>query len=445
LDSIWSNVTLDGVAESTAEAVVALAHRPAARVSLSRPDSPARISASVGTWDAGRKWLPRLLGDSTDLRENTLRDKVGLDLGTLSTPQLRTGETTSPDDAEAERLLATQAGLAAGYMRMQERAERFEFEAASARSELHLLRRAWQIALDEAPHGMAMVGLKHDDYGKLLQANDALGRIAEAELRDVIGTPLLDLLARDSRAAVASSLRRAAEGRRKPSVRLAYIATRTGNLRRVRITTTPVPGPDNRMEVAVCHVEQLVDQGTRDADSVTRTDTADLAARVARAIKDAQRYDATTALMLCDLSDLDQLVTGDVRGSKEQIVTDVLKRLRSALREDDSVGQLDDQALSLLLADINSADALTVAERVRAILSEVALEHGHKVRPHVGITMIDSGTSVPASVRNATAAMHAARTSSTKISLYRSTCPPSASNASTYIIRNRRRRGGLRK
>lgn len=443
LDGIWSNITFDGIAESTAEAVVVLAHRPAAKVLLERPDARGNVVATVGVWDTGRRWMPRVFGDAGTRTDSPLCDKAGLALGALSTRPPDDGP-ARPDDAIVAGLLANQAGLAAGYVRLQERAERFEQELTAARAELHVLRGAWQVGLDEAPHGMSVVSLRRSDFGEQLQVNDALGRIAEREADELVGTPLLDLLATDGRGGVADALRRAAGGRRSPAERQARVKTASGELRLVRVTVTPVLDAEHKPKLAVCHVQQ-VGHEPPPAGRGPRVNAADFAELITRAVKDAQRYEATTALMLCDLSDLDRLLAGAEPGSKQRLVDDLVARLRTMLRSDDAVGQLDEHALSLLLADTGAEDAVHVAQRVRATLDEVVREHGHDIDPHVGVTMIDSRSEPASSLRDATSAMRAARASTSHVSLFPSASPDaSAASRPTYIIRNRRRRrGGL--
>lgn len=453
LDSIWCNVTFDGVAEALAEAVVALTHRAAARVLLERPDSPGAIVATVGTWDTGRRWVSRLFGDGSEATDNPLRDRAGLALGQLST-RPRTQHSTDAGAAATTELLAAQAGLAAGYLRLEERARRFQQDAAASRNELAIVRTALQIVLGEASQGISIVSVKPEDYGKQLHANDAFGRLVGWSVAELAGTPLLELFPPDGRRALADSLRRAAGGRRRsPSTRHVQVRTRAGELRHVRVTITPVLDAEHTPQFAVCLVEPMTDKDRSAAQQLlTRTDPDALAERITRAIRDAQRYEAEAALVLCDLTDLDRIFAEAGSGNKQELVNELVNRVRASLRSDDTVNQLGDDVLTLLLPDTDSRDALTAAARVRNLLDQVAREHGHEVRQQIGVTVIDSHSDPTTAVDNARTAMRGAAASSTRIRLYPDPSPAAdtagspqeAEDAPTDIIRYRRR-GGLRR
>ena len=446
LDGIWAATSYEAVAEAAAGAVVSATRFVAARALLGRDPTEGQATATVGAWDtrSGKRWLPNAFRAKTGPDARPVRDKSGLEVGTLSTLPAP-GQVVTAHERTVTGLLTAQTGLATGYIRLQDRNHRLDKDLAAARQEAHIAQRARQIAIHEAPHPIVIIGLQPKDYGQLLEANDAFAQLTGREPGDLVGTALLDLLAAEECATMAASLRRAAQGRRSPDTRQTLLTTTTGQQRRVRITTTPVLDTDERPQFAIGHIQHRADADPADQRPISAADASAIADQLTRAIKSAQRYDAPAAFLLCDLSDLDQLLHNTDPRERQQLISQLAARLGTTVRDSDVLGQLDEHTLSLLVADTHPGDAHELAARVRTALVQAAHEHGHQLAPRIGIAMIDHTSDVPTTIRNAAAAMLSARSAPTGISLHQQpvTETPDLVPAA-HIIRNRRQRGGLR-
>jgi PAS domain S-box-containing protein len=447
---IWTADTFDEVAETAAEAIVAAGPVSAARVRLLHTDTYQQAVAAVGIWpdnaEGGTRRLARMFARKEKADERPLRDKSGNPLGVLTTRNA-TDPNASSHDVEVTEILAAQAGLAAGYIRLLRRYQRLERWHAAQRAELHTLQRRWTIALDEAPIGMCTVGLQQGDRGTFLQVNDAFCDIVGSEPRELVGSRFEEFVHASDRQLVMGAVRRAADGRRTPATRQARLVPLGDQQCWVRITMTPVLDAERNPLFAVCHIQRV--DGNREA-----APGADPAAgpshgllvedKIRLAAKRADRYEAAAALLLCDLGDLTQ---GDGLDSdrRQQLLATIAERLRGMVRPDDTVSDIDDHTLGLLLEDLDPVHAQTIAERVRKQLAELATEHGGVAEPSIGVTLIDSTSDPRRVLYDATTALRQARTSPSRVVLYaRATAPvtgpPTPAVTTTRIIHNRGRR-----
>jgi PAS domain S-box-containing protein len=448
---IWTADTFDEVAESAAEAIVAAAPVSAARVLLTHTDARQQAVAAVGIWpdkaSGGTARLARVFARKENGDERPLRDKSGNPVGVLTTRKAADPDTL-PDDADVTEILAAQAGLAAGHIRLLQRYQRLERWHAAQRAELQTLQRTWTIALDEAPIGMCTVGLQSVDRGTFLQANDAFCDMVGCEPRELTGGRFEEFVHSSDRPLVMAAFRRAADGRRTPATRQARLVALGGQECWVRITMTPVFDAERNPLFAVCHVQHTDGTpGTAPAanPAPARPALPPVEDKIRLAAKRAARYQAAAALLLCDLTGLGQGDGADADRQRESLAA-IAERLRGMVRTDDTVSQVDDHTLGLLLEDVDPVHARRIAERVRKQLAELADEQGGIAEPSIGVTVIDGTTSDPERVLHvAAAALRQARTSPSRVVLHTrapapATVPSNPAVTTTRIIHNRARR-----
>ncbi len=135
--------------------------------------------------------------------------------------------------------------------------------------------------------------------------------------------------------------------------------------------------------------------------------------RLAVAMAHAHRHRNRTAVVFVDLDRFKEIndsyghITGDV------LLQEIAKRLREAVREDDTVARLGGDEFVLLLADIGSADdAVGTARRIIEAMKEPIQLEGRAltVTASVGISFYpDDGDSIETLVQNADAAMYQAK------------------------------------
>jgi PAS domain S-box-containing protein len=450
ITSIWTSETFEEIAESAADAIVAAAPVSAARVRLWHTETHEQAVAAVGVWadpaNAGARRLARMFARKSEPTERPLRDKSGHQLGLLATRDAIDANNSHLDDDVTE-ILATQAGLAAGYIRLMQRYQRLERWHAAQRAELHTLRRTWNIALNEAPVGMCTIDLQPHDRGNFLQVNDALCGIVGSDPAQLVGTPFEQFLHTSDRQLVMGAVRRAADGRRTPATRRARLLPFGDQPCWAQITITPVFDADRSPLFAVCHVERLDGDSEATAQANRAADWSDadlLDEKIRVAAKRAARYDAVAALLLCDLSGLTQ-VEGLDRDQREQWLTTIERHVRGAIRADDTVSHIDDHTMGVLLDDLDPAHAHTVAERVRKQLAELVIEHGRGADASIGVTLIDSASDSRRVLSDAAAAMRQATESPSRVVLYQRSAAPAVSQpkplgTTAGIIRNRARR-----
>ena len=448
---IWAADTFDEVAEAAADAIVAGGGVSAARVRLWGADGSERAVTAVGGWptgaDGGIRRRARLFGRKPEPEERLLHDKSGHPLGVLTTRE--GGDPTAfHRSVDPTQILAAQAGLAAGYLRLLERYRRLEHTFAAERAELQVMRRAWRIALDEAPVGMFTIDLQPSDRGAFLHVNDAFCEVVGAEQSELIGGRFEEFIHPGDRDVVTAAVRRAVEGRRTPANRRVRLVRLGDQACWVQLTITPVFDEGSVPVFAVCHVES-VEAGKATAASANPPADGShtlLDEKIRLATKRADRYQAVAALLLCDLGDLTQAEGLDA-SERQRLVATLAERMRGVVRVDDTVSHVDDHTLALLLDDLDPRHAHTVAERVRKKVAELVAEHGGE--PSVGVTLIDSASDPFGVFHHAAAAMRQARTAPSRVVLYARSNADSVSasapaRTTTGVIRNRARRGAVR-
>ena len=139
-----------------------------------------------------------------------------------------------------------------------------------------------------------------------------------------------------------------------------------------------------------------------------------LADRVEQAIRRAHRTGARSALLLCDLDRFK--VINDALGHTvgDQLLAIVARRLRSCLRETDTVARFGGDEFVVLTEDlVSDLDARVLAERIHDVLADPIHLQGHTLHVTVstGVAPIDGSQPRDEVISDADTAMYAAKES----------------------------------
>jgi diguanylate cyclase (GGDEF)-like protein len=158
----------------------------------------------------------------------------------------------------------------------------------------------------------------------------------------------------------------------------------------------------------------LVDQVRRQATTDALTGLANrrlLGERLRTAIDAADR-DAPPALLFVDLDRFKVVNDTLGHGAGDELLVHVAHRLQDSVRTDDLVARLGGDEFTVLLPSVQGpGTALALAERIVDSLAEPVVLDGRTlhVRASVGVLMIGPGTTVSGALRDADAAMYAAK------------------------------------
>ena len=135
--------------------------------------------------------------------------------------------------------------------------------------------------------------------------------------------------------------------------------------------------------------------------------------RLQNSIINAQRTNTSVALMFIDMDQFKRVNDTLGHDTGDLLLIEVAKRLKSNLRETDTVSRVGGDEFTVLLTDIRSSeDALLVAEKILKSISESLHVHGYPLSTTVsiGITMIpDDSTDDKVLMKNADLAMYRAK------------------------------------
>lgn len=143
--------------------------------------------------------------------------------------------------------------------------------------------------------------------------------------------------------------------------------------------------------------------------------------RVRQAILAAQLSTKQVGLLIIDFEKLECRLT-NLRSLHDQFSEKIWLRLRSALRDSDTVVRLEGGAMAVLLPSINGPeDGVLVANKILSKLQEPLLIEGLEVdlRPHVGIALFpEHSTDACALMQRADLALTAAKQTKSNYALY---------------------------
>jgi diguanylate cyclase (GGDEF)-like protein len=186
-------------------------------------------------------------------------------------------------------------------------------------------------------------------------------------------------------------------------------------VREVEATVRELRGTEGVLRASLSERDALAAQLEHQAFHDSLTDLANRALfndRVRHALARARRDGASLAVLFADLDDFKVVNDSLGHGAGDRLLREVAARLRSCVREPDTVGRLGGDEFAILAEDADLATARALAERILTTLSAPFPLVGGQVtiRASVGIAVDEQlGLDEAQLLRNADIAMYAAK------------------------------------
>ncbi len=258
-------------------------------------------------------------------------------------------------------------------------------------------------------------GIVFHENGVLTDCNEAAVRIIGYAADEMVGRPVLDFVAPDSREAVMNNIRMGYERAYE-----AAIVAKDG--RRVPVELTgkvmPYKGKHYRMTV----VRDISDRKEAEAriqflahhDTLTGLpNRALLMDRLEFILASARRREARVGILFIDLDNFKTVNDSLGHAAGDALLRVVSGRIEDALRSVDVVSRLGGDEFLVVLPDLeNEQSPVAVAEKLLAAVSEPVMIEGQSlsVSPSIGIAVFPrDGTGADTLIKNADAAMYLAK------------------------------------
>ncbi|NHC12820.1 diguanylate cyclase [Motilibacter sp. E257] len=342
-------------------------------------------------------------------------------LGMLSVDLPRDGRRPGPVQRELLELFATQAGVALANASLAEQLRENQERLAASEE-------AFRLAFDGAGVGMAMVEVGRDGPARFLRVNEQLARITGYAADELCRMRPEDLVAAEDRAAEAATARRllasAADGPpadaavRRREVRWQRAA---GDGIWVAVTTTLIRSASGGALYALDQVEDVTDRHLAEAELDRRArqdpltglaNRASLYERLAGSLQLSTTGDRRGAVLFCDLDGFKAVNDNHGHEVGDRVLRAAAHRIAAEVRDTDVVGRLGGDEFVVVADDVDEADAIGLAERIRAALAEpiVFADNRADVTVSIGIAVYpEQGHDVETLLRHADTAMYKAK------------------------------------
>jgi diguanylate cyclase (GGDEF)-like protein/PAS domain S-box-containing protein len=277
---------------------------------------------------------------------------------------------------------------------------------------------AFRHAFDDAPIGMALVGLD----GKIMRANRSIGQLFGRSMDELIGVAVRDITHSDDRESSGEQLRRLFDG----TIERYYLEKRyvrpDGEVVWAALSASLVRNADHTPAYCIGQLEDITERkalGDRLAHEATHDPMTGLPNRtrfldrLALALQVSNREHRQVAVLFADLDQFKVINDGLGHAFGDQLLATVADRLRSALRPGDVVARFGGDEFTVLCGEISGEDsALEVASRLAAAIAEpISLGHGEVfITASIGIALSGAPDDTPETLlRDADTAMYRAK------------------------------------
>jgi diguanylate cyclase (GGDEF)-like protein/PAS domain S-box-containing protein len=242
---------------------------------------------------------------------------------------------------------------------------RHESEAAMWAAE-----QRFSAAFHEAPIAMLLI----DPIGVVLDANPALGELVADDPRALVGRQSLRLVHRDDRDDVRTLLRTVVEKDQVVEPKEWRLERQNGDQVWVQGSVAPLPGEPKMLVLHLMDITERRATADRLAyralhDPLTGLPNRTLLTdRLEQAVRAVARERGGVAVLYLDLDDFKEV--NDTHGHRagDQVLIEVARRLRAAVRPADTVARLGGDEYAVVAEGLPAPDALALAERVREAL-----------------------------------------------------------------------------
>jgi diguanylate cyclase (GGDEF)-like protein/PAS domain S-box-containing protein len=226
-------------------------------------------------------------------------------------------------------------------------------------------------AFHEAPIAMLLI----DPTGTVLDANPALGDLVDDDPRAMVGRESLHLVHPEDRDDVRELLRSVAEKDRVSPPMEWRLEQSDGSIVWVQGSVAPLPGEPKML---VLHLIDITDRRATEArlahralhDPLTSLPNRTLLIdRLAQAVRAAQRDQGPgVSVLYLDLNDFKLINDTYGHATGDQVLIEVARRLRAAVRPADTVARLGGDEYAVVAEALPPADAVALAQRLRDAL-----------------------------------------------------------------------------
>ncbi len=259
----------------------------------------------------------------------------------------------------------------------------------------------FRAAFENAPVGVAIVGISGSGRGRIVHANAALARMVGRDPGQLDGYSIDELTHPDDKGRTDSTYDRLDLGETVELEKRYRHAD--GRTIWVLISSTPLPTPDGSPPTLA--VKQVLDISERkrlerqlrhlaDHDALTglfnrhRFET-----ELHRVLAESRRHQRSAALLVLDLDGFKQVNDSIGHHAGDELVSKIAELMRRSLRETDVLARLGGDEFAVILQECKPADAIAVAEKILAAVRRQAItigdEHRAQVTTSVGITTFD--------------------------------------------------------
>jgi diguanylate cyclase (GGDEF)-like protein/PAS domain S-box-containing protein len=268
-------------------------------------------------------------------------------------------------------------------------------ERRKADAALQQAQAAFQHAFEDAPNGMALVGLD----GRIVRANRAIAELFMRTPEDAVGLAVRDLTHPDDRESSAAHLRRLAAGEIDQYRMEKRYLRPDGRIVWAELSVSLVRDADGDPAYAIGQLQDITERralGDRLAHEAAHDvmtglpNRARFMERLELALEGCRDGDGGIAVMFVDLDQFKIINDGLGHAAGDQVLATVADRLRQVLRSSDVVARFGGDEFTVLLEDLEDEnEAVRVADRILARLQERLEIDGHRVVAHacIGIAL----------------------------------------------------------
>ncbi|MHA7277200.1 sensor domain-containing protein [Arthrobacter sp. Hz1] len=283
--------------------------------------------------------------------------------------------------------------------------------------ELEKSNQRFRSAFDDAPIGMAVTS----PTGEFIQVNRALTELLGRDEQTLLTMSVQELTHPDDREPAERqrrSLLRGVSGRRRHETRFLHA---DGAVVGILHSSSMVPDDDGGPGMLIDHIEDITDRKAFEAmlqhqvlhDTLTGLpNRALLVDRLGQTLSAARGNETAVAVLFCDLDRFKAINDTYGHQAGDSVLTEVARRLQSAVRPADTVARLSGDEFVVLCLDTSNEQATAAAARILSAFKPPILVGGVEVFVSASIGIALSGaehTTTSQMLRDADDAMYAAK------------------------------------
>lgn len=286
--------------------------------------------------------------------------------------------------------------------------------------ELDHSERRFRSAFDGAPVGMVILGLEPGEEGRILEANQTLAELLGRAPEELMGRPWTDCCHPDEVGATRQEVAAMAAGASSGYQRERRVRRADGAWAWVRVTASVVQR-EGAPSYVIEHVEDVTARRAAEAELAHRalhdglTGLANrslLMDHLGLAVAQLPGSGREMAVLFCDLDRFRDVNDTLGHTAGDEVLREAARRLTETVRAPDTVARLSGDEFVVALRVRDEVEALRVARRLHARLSEPVVLRGFRlvVAPSIGVTTTTDPEADPeALLREADLAMHQAK------------------------------------